>query len=438
MEERSDEDWWDGEIEEGGWNLREEGKQMADLGDWRRIQFFNRLRKENAEEQLSILKEIREQDVKLFKKMGVSGETILFTLVAFCPLEVLQGLLEVYPTEIDLHHRNKHGQTAICFVKDVEMARFLHEDVGLNPFEQYDDSTYNAFFEQIFQRNYPVVRYFVEKLDPDLDQESGGFNPTRPLELALQRADVEDGEKCAVLLIEMGARSKGFQNGANALHVAAAYPCRPSLTATLCEFENDLINDVDFDGRRPFDRLGDNYDAYVSRNESFFVENARIFFEKGARPTIRRPGEKDITGPFHNAAHKGWVGGVRELLRLMPSANLDVYNEYGNTPLMLAVAADHDEVVKFLLEAGANPEVRQPGPEGKTALDLALTSRARRGAWTVKLLYQVETKPEKYRNDPLIRELRYEAAWGLALVLSQKSEELGERLDELEETWPSL
>ncbi len=89
----------------------------------------------------------------------------------------------------------------------------------------------------------------------------------------------------------------------------------------------------------------------------------------GAEPTLRdddvgcTPRAFGISWP----AHVGWVTKVRQ--RLADDPTLVDVMDGGHTPLHLAAKAGQLGVVKALLEAGANANLRNG--EGKTALDLA-------------------------------------------------------------------
>lgn len=80
---------------------------------------------------------------------------------------------------------------------------------------------------------------------------------------------------------------------------------------------------------------------------------------------INKPG----WAPLHYAATKGSVPIVRELLD--KSAYIDAESPNGTTPLMMAAMYGTPEVVKILLEAGADPTIKNG--LGLTALDFAKT-----------------------------------------------------------------
>ena len=80
-----------------------------------------------------------------------------------------------------------------------------------------------------------------------------------------------------------------------------------------------------------------------------------------------------MTQEWKNAVRRG---SVDELQRLLGAGALvDARDEHGQSALMLAVVNGHVAVVRTLVRAGANLDLRgtgAPGFAGKTALDLAL------------------------------------------------------------------
>lgn len=88
-----------------------------------------------------------------------------------------------------------------------------------------------------------------------------------------------------------------------------------------------------------------------------------------------------------NAALKGQMKTVRQAAD--QDIDVDVTNQAGNTPLMLAAYNGHDEVARFLLERGARVGARNA--EGRTPLMFAAT-----GPFpdTVELLLEWKADPD--------------------------------------------
>ena len=97
-----------------------------------------------------------------------------------------------------------------------------------------------------------------------------------------------------------------------------------------------------------------------------------------ARELIDKGADVNKTGwtPLHYAATKGHLK-MMELL-LEHYAFIDAQAPNGNTPLMMAAFYSTPEAVKLLIEAGADPNMRNSA--SKTALDLAQTSNHRNSA----------------------------------------------------------
>jgi ankyrin repeat protein len=71
--------------------------------------------------------------------------------------------------------------------------------------------------------------------------------------------------------------------------------------------------------------------------------------------------------PLHNAVRWGSPETVKFILEA--GANPNARDSYGFTPLMYAVSVNHSEAAKLLLENKAEPQLKNP--RGQTAMDLA-------------------------------------------------------------------
>ena len=111
---------------------------------------------------------------------------------------------------------------------------------------------------------------------------------------------------------------------------------------------------------------------------------------KGARPDVQ---DRNGTTPLGVAAQLGWVQGAEMLLR--GRAAVDMPNNRGETPLILAVQARDAAMVRLLLGKGANPK-RTDSAAGYSALDYA-----RRDPRAAMLLKMLETaKPARETAGP--------------------------------------
>ena len=111
---------------------------------------------------------------------------------------------------------------------------------------------------------------------------------------------------------------------------------------------------------------------------------------KGARPDVQ---DRNGTTPLGVAAQLGWVEGAEMLLR--GRAAVDMPNNRGETPLILAVQARDAAMVRLLLGKGANPK-RTDSAAGYSALDYA-----RRDPRAAMLLKMLETaKPARETAGP--------------------------------------
>jgi ankyrin repeat protein len=154
-----------------------------------------------------------------------------------------------------------------------------------------------------------------------------------------------------------GAITEG-ENGANALHVAAADEETTDLIDAILETRKFDINGVDSDGRTPL------HHAISGTNREI---NARHLLEKGADPTIRN--NKGDT-PFHLAAQ--FLTDTHVLGLMLGNEikiDIDEKNNDGETALHLAIDKSNVTAVRLLLSNGANPNVADK--DGDTPLHWA-------------------------------------------------------------------
>ncbi|MDR3285667.1 MAG: ankyrin repeat domain-containing protein [Holosporales bacterium] len=77
--------------------------------------------------------------------------------------------------------------------------------------------------------------------------------------------------------------------------------------------------------------------------------------------------------PLHDVAYEGNVRSVRGFLDFGANMNVDVQDNYGNTPLHCAIFGRQIEVVKVLLAAQA--DINAQNSEGRTPLHIAVEGR---------------------------------------------------------------
>jgi ankyrin repeat protein len=100
---------------------------------------------------------------------------------------------------------------------------------------------------------------------------------------------------------------------------------------------------------------------------------ARTLLELGADVNLRNRAKR---AALHEAAHNGSMVMVKMCLTYR--ARLDLQDVNGNTPLHLATARTHTEVVEFLIRAGARPDTANRA--GQTAFALAVEPLQRKMA----------------------------------------------------------
>lgn len=106
---------------------------------------------------------------------------------------------------------------------------------------------------------------------------------------------------------------------------------------------------------------------------------------RSMEPKSTKPRQPMPQPLFAQAAHDGKIDVVRSALQ--SGTNVNIADENGRTPLMLAAFNGHTEVVRLLIDAGAKVPVRDA--VGRTALMYASTGPS---ADTVKLLIESGAK----------------------------------------------
>ena len=196
-----------------------------------------------------------------------------------------------------------------------------------------------------------------------------------PLSIAIGHIGREVGEQLVELLIEAGS-DVNWQNamGVTSLMTAAQLTPEDAVKAIsmLIEAEADP-NLKDNSGRTAL------YLAVQTAN----AEAAKLLIDAGA---VMNAADNDGITPFALAAESGLAKLVGMYLSY-PDFDVDLQDEIGRTALMLASEKGHIDVVKLLLDAGA--DVKVTDKMGRTALSMA---ERRRRKEVVQLLTEAGAK----------------------------------------------
>ncbi|KAL0829228.1 hypothetical protein ABMA28_004055 [Loxostege sticticalis] len=138
------------------------------------------------------------------------------------------------------------------------------------------------------------------------------------------------------------------------LHVASGQG-RVELIQLLIEY-GAIIDVQDFDGDTPL------HDAALATQH----ETVEVLLHAGADPSIKN--ESNFLTPFHLACSKGCYRTVKNMYSFI--CDINQLSAGDESPLMLAIRGGCEDVVRFLLENGADPSLKNEN--GQTALDIAL------------------------------------------------------------------
>ena len=143
--------------------------------------------------------------------------------------------------------------------------------------------------------------------------------------------------------------------------------------------KSDLVNTRGFDGSTPLSA------AVETRNALF----AQFLLSKDADPDLAT---RDGRPPLLIAARLNWLEGANLLLSF--DANVEATNRAGETALIVAVQQRNNQLVRRLLEAGANPD-KADHAAGYSARDYAKRDNRVR-----ELLRLIETVKPKVAARP--------------------------------------
>ncbi|OAR01858.1 hypothetical protein LLEC1_01794 [Akanthomyces lecanii] len=263
--------------------------------------------------------------------------------------------------------KDDQGQTALCWA-----ARYGQDSIVQILLEKGADieakvrNGWTPLWLAVLAKHEVTARLLLAN---GADTEARDLHGRTPLFWAI----ITQIEAIARLLIQNGADAEAKDNyGITALLCAAG--CR--------EISLSLV--VEKNGSTALLR--------ATRDENTAI--IQLLLEKGADIE----GSETSMTPLHCASESG-LGFTAELL-LDKGADIEARNTDGQTPLWLAVSAQHDGIVQLLLNRGANTE---PKCEGGTPLSMAMASE--KGAMAQLLLKNgadIEAKVDGDGYTPLI------------------------------------
>jgi cytohesin len=176
--------------------------------------------------------------------------------------------------------------------------------------------------------------------------------------------DAKDGagRTGLALALEGGHRGAAMRLEAALVRGQGLAPAATELLASAAMGDEAGVRSALGDGADPEVRSASGNCALDLACEYLHPEVVRLLLESGASPD--RPGDY---APLHWAASSGNHEAVEALLAA--GAELDARNDFGETPLLIAVARAEATCARLLLVAGADPDVAD-GKE-RTARDLA-------------------------------------------------------------------
>jgi ankyrin repeat protein len=216
----------------------------------------------------------------------------------------------------------------------------LDEGVEPTTLDGYGNSALSSAAEN---GHLDIVQQFIPLVDID-QQNTDGFT-------ALHKAASSNHPQVVQTLLQAGAnpniRSYGPRNAA--LHNAAAKGYT-SVVQVLLNHQGKIKTDIDLR----------NEEGLTALNRAALANHPQVvqmLLEAGADPNVPTYGPRNTA--LHNAALKGYTSVVQVLLNHQGKVktNIDADNRDGLTALHLAATSEQPQVVKMLLDAGADPNV---------------------------------------------------------------------------------
>lgn len=249
---------------------------------------------------------------------------------------------------------------AAAYIKDVNILKLLiakGSDITLK-----DKNGFNALHHATTFNKLEIVTFFVDEKDMNVNMETK--NKDTPLHLAITNADT----RIVPYLIERGAKVNVKDTfGFTPLMKAVTY-FKTDFIKLLLE-KGAAIESVNIDGKTALHIAIDT--AHFNQTNPKGLEIVKLLVEKGADVDAK---DKVAFTPLMIAAK---LKNPAYLIYLVEKgANINYQDSsVGRSPLIIATMFDRVELIKFLLEKGADKTLRTKN--GQTVMDFATSEEAR-------------------------------------------------------------
>jgi ankyrin repeat protein len=281
------------------------------------------------------------------------GNTPLMRAVKARQLGVVRSL---YHLGADINHRNHTGDSALSIAIAAEFFDIVNtlQEFGALDTESSELPEYSTMLEgspvynaadTMFGRMSHPYKDIPPYENNDTSTECKAVNDQ--LIEAVQSADLAAVKK----ILKSGGNVNEVDEEGNPLLLLAVLTRQTKMVEELLKLGADP-NQVRPDGKGPLFGALRNHDDKITKMllKSGAEADARITIDHNGTPV-------DGCTALYVAAMLGQLTSCKALLDT--DANLEATNDIGYTPLIAAIEGDHEEVVEFLLKAGANinPEV---------------------------------------------------------------------------------
>ncbi|XP_046654818.1 ankyrin-1-like [Daphnia pulicaria] len=229
---------------------------------------------------------------------------------------------------------DENGRTplhaAVLLAKDMDIVKLLlnHQDVDVDYLDNNGDSALDCAMDNIFGLGKVIANLLREKM---ATKAEGNNHEVENMAASVPGGRIKedsDNVKTIRLLIEDGQDVSAMtwgDNGANALHLAAADEKAAEFIDVILETGKFDINGVDNDGRTPL--------HYAIKRPKPITINSRRLIKMGANPSV--PDKNGVT-PLHMAARNAETMDLIELLLNTEAVDVNCVDKQGRTPLACA------------------------------------------------------------------------------------------------------
>ncbi|XP_046451149.1 serine/threonine-protein phosphatase 6 regulatory ankyrin repeat subunit B-like [Daphnia pulex] len=291
-----------------------------------------------------------EKKINIDERNNAVGMTALHMSIMYSNVTAARFLLS---KEANPNVADENGVTplhlAATLAKDMAIVKLLvnHKDTNVNLLDNKGNNALHYAMDNMHGLGEEIVNLLRKKMAAKA--EGSNYKPKKIAALVPGLIEEDSYVKTIRFLIENGQDVSALtwgENGANALHLAAANEETTELIDIILETGQCNINGVDSDGRTPL--------HYAINRPDPVTINARRLIKMGANTNIA---DKNGVTPLHMAARNAETMDLIEIFLKTEKLNVNDYDHNGLTAFAYARSNKHglgQRIIGRLRESGAN------------------------------------------------------------------------------------